>query len=91
MTPDEDEIETVFMAALEASDAGRAELLGRLCAARPALRAEVDSLLAAHGRAEDAMPTVTGLGLARAADRAFRDLDSRAPCAAGRAHRALSD
>lgn len=47
--------ESVFAAALEIPDpAARAAYLDRACAGNPALRREVDALLAAHGATKGA-------------------------------------
>ncbi len=53
------EIEAVFADAVDAHPADRPALLDRSCAGRPALRAEVESLLAAHARAGDFILPVT--------------------------------
>jgi non-specific serine/threonine protein kinase/serine/threonine-protein kinase len=50
-----DDVETVFSAAVEFSGAERHALLDARCAGRPAVRTEVESLLAVHGRAEHFM------------------------------------
>jgi serine/threonine protein kinase/tetratricopeptide (TPR) repeat protein len=46
------DVELAFTAVLEAGEEGRAAALDTHCAGRPALRKEVEELLAAHGRAE---------------------------------------
>jgi tetratricopeptide (TPR) repeat protein len=46
-----EEVEALFADTVELDAAARAEMLGTRCAGRPRVRAEVESLLEAHGRA----------------------------------------
>jgi serine/threonine protein kinase len=58
MDPDRwQKIEGIFHKVLEADDSGRAGLLEESCAGDEALRREVESLLAQHGRAADFIET----------------------------------
>ncbi len=53
MTADQTRLEEIFLAALELPDAARRnEFLDRACANSPALRADVEPLLAIHAEAE---------------------------------------
>lgn len=52
-----EEVERIFAAALERAPAERAEFIERSCAGDNALRAEVESLLAAHNDAENFLET----------------------------------
>jgi len=65
------EIESLFAAALERTGADRRDFLDRACGGNPDLRAEVDSLLAWHERAETEgggqLPDISGVAQSAAA------------------------
>jgi len=57
-----DDVEDVLAAALELAPSARPGLLDERCAGRPELRAEVESLIAAHERSDRFLDLATGTG-----------------------------
>lgn len=72
-----DELQELFADAVELDPSRRASFLSDRCAGRPELRAEIESLLAAHDRSDRFLDLATGPGATEGDPQAFRDQRGR--------------